>query len=102
MGTLCKQQGRAPGRSGLCPEHSVRLQQGPCRLAGWPQYTPAPWSLLTCPGAALLGQVLPLGMGISRLAISVDGWKLAVALANNGVMVFDLDHGTAPGGLWQV
>lgn len=41
-------------------------------------------------------------MGISRLAISVDGWKLAVALANNGVMVFDLDHGTAPGGLWQV
>ena len=30
------------------------------------------------------------------------GWKLAIALANNGVLVLDLDHGTAPGGLWQV
>lgn len=47
-------------------------------------------------------RTLPLGVAVSRVAMSLDGWKLAIALASNAVMVLDLDHGAAPGGLWQV
>lgn len=56
------------------------------------------WSLDS--GACV--RTVPLGVGVARIALSLDGWKLAVALASHGIVVIDLDHGTAPGGVWQV